>query len=149
MSEHRISKLCLTLGSLFLVSIGFGLFSLIIGTTENGSGAPRYDSNETQLPSLIGCPSRNFMRVQGKSLQIIENEDIPHSPRCFTLPQQTFPHVANCFQTTKEKCTPLTAALKCYNPGECPKYHVRHSVFLNTISKRNGKVVTSQAVCCW
>lgn len=65
------------------------------------------------------------------------------------MPNRNYNKRSGSFQKTKEECTPLAAALKCYNPGECPKYHVRHSIFLNSYHDRNGKRITSQTVCCW
>jgi hypothetical protein len=124
---------------------------MVFSIRWNGSPAAptRYDTNGTQLPPLVGCPSNRFMRIQGDTIQIIENKDTPYSPRCFILPQLTYRYRTQCFKTSKEECTPLAAALGCYHPGECPGYHTRHSIFLNTHANRNGKTVTSQAVCCW
>lgn len=150
-SHRRQTDPCLTCGAFLLFAIGVWLTALMVFSAMwNRSAAPtRYDTNGTQLPPLVGCPSKRFMGSQGDAIQIIENEDTPYSPRCFNLPQLTYRHRSNCFQTTKEECTLLAAALRCYNPGECPKYYVRHSIFLNTHANRNGKTVTSQAVCCW
>jgi len=106
-------------------------------------------SNGTRLPPLIRCPGSKFLHFHGDNVQVIENENIPYLPRCFTMPIRTYHSRSECFETTKENCTLLVVALKCYNPGECPKYHVRHSIFLNSYHERNGKRVTSQAICCW
>lgn len=150
-SHRRQTDPCLTCGAFLLFAIGVWLTApMVFSTIWNRSSKPtRYNANGTQLPPLVGCPSNRFMRIQGAAIQIIENEDIPYSPRCFNLPQLTHRYRSQCFQTVKEKCTPLAAALGCYHPGECPKYHTRHSIFLNTHDNRNGKTVTSQAVCCW
>jgi len=149
MPSHRNSDPCLTCGAFSLFSIGIGLMVLMMSTMWNGSSTPRYDANGTRLPPLIRCPGNMFLGYHGANIQIIENEDIPHSPpRCFTMPMRTHHRRSGCFKTIKEECTPLAAALSCYNPGECPKYHVRHSIFLNAHNNRNGDIVTSQAVCC-
>lgn len=145
-SHRRQTDPCFSCGAFVLFSIGVWLTLLMVW---NGSSGSRHDTNGTQLPQLVGCPSKQFMRYQGSSIQIIENKETPMAPRCFTMPLRTYPHRSNCIQTAKEECTPLAAALECYNPGECPKYHTRHSIFLNTHDNRNSKTVTSQAVCCW
>jgi len=147
MPARRNSDPCLGLGAFALFSIGVALTVMLM---RDISETPiRRAANGTHLPPLIRCPGNKFLSHHGDNVQIIENEDIPLSPRCFTMPMRTYHRCPGCFQTTKEECTVLAAALRCYNPGDCPKYHVRHSVFLNANNNRNGKLVTSQAVCCW
>jgi hypothetical protein len=149
MPSRRDSDPCLTCGAFSLFSIGIGLTVLMVSTMWSGATTPRYDANGTQLPSLVRCPGTKFLNHHGDNIQIIENEDIPLSPRCFTMPMRTYHRRPSCFETNKEECTVLAAALRCYNPGDCPQYHIRHSIFLNANNNRNGNLVTSQAVCCW
>lgn len=148
MPSRRKTVALLSCGTFTFCIIGIWLTLLMLSRSQYNPSEPHYDSNGTHPPSLVGCPSKRFMSSQGNSIQLIENENIPYSPHCFNLPQRTYSHRINCFQTTKEECTPLTAALNCYHPGECPKYHTRHSIFLSTYYTRTSKTVTSQAVCC-
>lgn len=149
MSSRRETIAFFACGTIIVCTVGIWLTLLMpmIMIQYNPSGQ-HYGSNGTQTRPLFSCPSKRFLSSQGYSIQIIENENIPYSPRCFNLPQRTYSHRSNCYQTTKEECTPLTATLKCYHPGECPKYHTRHSIFLNTHNTRIGQIITSQAVCC-
>ncbi len=118
-------------------------------------GPPRLSSVERMVsgnpagPTDISCPGRSQFSCHGAyaHADYSDPDDGAHW-QCFTLPPRIHPQRPYCATVPDAECTAKFVINNCYPPGICPKGFKMTGASINVLTRRAGKEVRTDAVCC-